>query len=69
MRGKTDEGLSRPEERLRTGNGLRERASGTPTLPSWESFPVGDRDRLVCQILRTARRQVEAGPVGRRPTT
>jgi hypothetical protein len=69
MRGKTDAGVSHPEEQLRAGTRLQARASGTPRLPAWESFPVGDRDRLVRLILRTARRQVEAGPVGRPPTT
>ncbi len=62
MWGKTDDRVSHPEERLQV------RASGTATLPNWESFPVGDRDRLVRLILRTARRQIEAGPVGRLPT-
>jgi hypothetical protein len=68
MPGKTDEGMSLPEQQLRAGNSLQARRSGTATLPTWESFPVGDRDRLVRQILRTARRQVEAGPIGRLPT-
>lgn len=31
-------------------------------LPDWESFPVGDRHRVVSAILQTARRQVETQP-------
>lgn len=30
----------------------------TPTLPPWESFPTGDRQRLVRAILQAAQRQV-----------
>jgi hypothetical protein len=33
-----------------------------PALPTWESFPVEDRHRLVRTILQAARRQVEARP-------
>jgi hypothetical protein len=69
MRDTTDDETAHREERLAAGNSLRAKASGTPMLPRWESFPVGDRDRLVRQILRTARRQVEVGPAGRLPTT
>ena len=52
------------DERPGAGSSLRAAPSGTPTLPSWESFPVADRHRLVSAILRLARRQVGAGPPG-----
>ncbi len=39
---------------------------GTPgerrALPTWESFPAEDRQRLVRTILQAARRQVETRP-------
>jgi hypothetical protein len=35
--------------------------SETRGLPTWESFPVEDRRRLVRTILQAARRQVETG--------
>jgi len=38
-------------------------------LPTWESFPLADRQRLVRAILQAARRQVEAQSVSRLPTT
>jgi hypothetical protein len=38
-------------------------------LPTWESFPLADRQRLVNTLLQAARRQVEARSVSRRPTT
>jgi hypothetical protein len=51
------------EERPGAGSDLRATASGTLGLPSWESFPVADRHRLVDALLQLARRQVEARPV------
>jgi hypothetical protein len=38
-------------------------------LPTWESFPLTDRQRLVTVILQAARRQVEAGSASRLTTT
>lgn len=57
------------EERAGAGSGARAAPSGTLGLPSWESFPVADRHRLVCAILQTARRQVAGGPMSRPPKT
>ena len=34
-------------------------------LPTWESFPLTDRQRLVRAILQAARRQVEARSASR----
>ena len=52
------------------GNSLRATpSSGTLALPSWESFPVADRHRLVSAILRAARRQVAGGPASSLPKT
>jgi len=34
-------------------------------LPTWESFPLADRQRLVRTILQAAHRQVEAGSASR----
>jgi hypothetical protein len=36
-------------------------------VPSWESFPVADRQQLVNVILQTARRQAVACQVNCRP--
>jgi hypothetical protein len=38
-------------------------------LPTWESFPLADRQRLVRALLQAARRQVEARSVSSLPTT
>jgi len=38
-----------------------------PALPTWESFPLEDRRRLVRTILQAARRQVEARPLSTSP--
>ena len=38
-------------------------------LPTWESFPLADRQRLVTAILQAARRQVEARSASRLATT
>jgi hypothetical protein len=38
-------------------------------LPTWESFPLADRQRLVTVILQAARRQVEARAASRLATT
>jgi hypothetical protein len=43
--------------------------SRTKALPTWESFPQADRQRLVRAILQAARRQVEAQSASRLPTT
>ncbi len=68
MGGKQQAGTHGQEERPGAESSLRAIPSGTLALPSWESFPVADRHRLVSALLRTARRQVEAGPVRRLPT-
>jgi hypothetical protein len=39
--------------------------SGPEALPTWESFPPADRQRLVTAILQAARRQVEARSASR----
>jgi hypothetical protein len=36
-------------------------------LPTWESFPLEDRHRVVNALLQAARRQVETWPWGRSP--
>jgi len=38
-------------------------------LPTWESFPLADRQRMVTTILQGARLQVEAGSVSSLPKT
>jgi hypothetical protein len=38
-------------------------------LPTWESFPLADRQQLVRAILQAARRQVEARSASCRSTT
>jgi hypothetical protein len=38
-----------------------------PNLPTWESFAVGDRQRLVSVILQAARRQVTTTPLAPLP--
>jgi hypothetical protein len=39
----------------------------TRELPTWESFPLEDRHRLVRVILQAARHQVETRPTGSLP--
>jgi hypothetical protein len=68
MGGKQQAGTHRQEERPGVRSRLRATPRGTRALPSWESFPVADRHRLVSALLRTARHQVAAGPVSRLPT-
>ena len=41
--------------------------SETRGLPTWESFPLEDRHRLVRTILQAARRQVEAREASSHP--
>ena len=36
-------------------------------VPTWESFPVADRQQLINVILQAARRQTIADPVSCRP--
>ncbi len=54
------------DERAEAGS-EQARASRMPGLPTWESFAVGDRQRLVSAILQAARRQVGTRPVDRLP--
>ena len=37
-------------------------------LPRWESFPLEQRQHLVCLMLHTARRQVATRPVPNHPS-
>jgi hypothetical protein len=62
MQDKQPPGHQGQEEQPGAGSGIRAMPGGTLGLPSWESFPVADRRRLVSAILQTARRQVAGGP-------
>ncbi len=53
-------------ERAEAGSSLVT-SSGMPGLPSWESFAVGDRQRLVRAILQAARRQVTTNSLAQLP--
>jgi hypothetical protein len=66
MRGKQRAQQHGREERSAAVGTSRARPSGTSVLPTWESFAMADRHRLVAALLRAARRQVEAGPVSGR---
>jgi hypothetical protein len=51
----------------RGGEGSPATPCDTRELPTWESFPVEDRHRLVRVILQAARHQVEVRPTSHRP--
>ncbi len=69
MRGTQRAGTQGRDGRPGAESRLRAAPSGTPALPTWGSFPVADRHRLVSAILRAARHRVQTAPVGSRPTT
>jgi hypothetical protein len=48
------------EARSKAGSSRLAPQSWSKALPTWESFPQADRQRLVRAILQAARRQVEA---------
>lgn len=61
---------------MTTGESRAERAEAESSLvtssrraqlPSWESFAVGDRQRLVRAILHAARRQVTTSSLAQEP--
>jgi hypothetical protein len=52
-------------ERVEAGSSRLAAPSPMLELPTWESFPLADRQRLVRAILQAARRQVEARPTSR----
>ena len=57
------------DARSKAGSNRQVPRSRPEALPTWESFPLADRQRLVGVILQAARRQVEARSVSRLPTT
>jgi len=57
------------DERSDAGSSRLAARSQLVALPTWESFPLADRQRLVRAILQAARRQVAAGLASRLPTT
>jgi hypothetical protein len=67
MRGKQHGWSARGDGHPEAGGRLLATPSSTPALPTWESFPVEDRHRLVSAILQAARRQVETRPVRHLP--
>jgi hypothetical protein len=69
MRGTQRAGTQGRDGRPGAASRLRAAPSGTGALPTWESFPVADRHRLVSAILRAARHHVQTAPVSSRPTT
>jgi hypothetical protein len=68
MRGTQCAGTQGHNGRPGAASRLRAAPSGTPALPTWESFPVADRHRLVSAILRAARHRAQTAPVSNRPT-
>jgi hypothetical protein len=69
MRSKQQGWSSSLDGQPEAGGRLLATPSQGPALPTWESFPVEDRHRLVTAILQTAHRQVETRPVRSRPAT
>ena len=49
-----------------TGLGTARAEQPLPSLPAWESFATGDRQRLVRMVLDVAHRQLGTRPVGLR---
>ena len=69
MRGAQRAGTRGRDGRPGAASRLRATPSGRRALPTWESFPVADRHRLVSAIVRAARHRVQTAPVSSRPTT
>jgi hypothetical protein len=56
------------DARMDTGSSRQAPRSRSEALPTWESFPLADRQRLVRAILQAAHRQVEARSTSRLST-
>ena len=63
MRGKQQGWSSSRDGQPEAGGRLHATPSRASALPTWESFPVEDRHRLISEILQAARRRVETRSV------